>query len=415
MLLYIYIYDVDILFLIYIMYIIGGQRIMDRGEGDDDVGSIEDQFNEWKDKLWPLIARKYLGRRLSAIVTKWEPEIECEYIDNDNELYNIAINMKYPYDDKNFDDLTNMRDKRLFKPMRHKDYHTRIVFGDIVKSYELRKDISDGSTLHIDFDIKNIDKTKKFNYKTADNLGIISRNDYKTVAKLLKRLGLNGDKVIKIKKSIDNESMDSINLPIPKIVTIRNLFLWYLDINGIVGRKLLNCLAQFAQNAIEKTELYGLGKNGLNQNSYDNVVTLLDKYQSVKPPIECLIELLKPLQPRLYTICSSSVVSPDVISICIALEQEYPEQSNDDDTKTNEPIFEGVMTKYLNSSKVKDTFQLYIEPSKFKLPTNTKIPVIMIGVGAGLAPFVAFLNEGNHVLKKQNKTVNDFGGMLYTH
>eukprot|EP01084_Bolivina_argentea_P065407 119213_1 len=37
----------------------GGTRVFTRGEGDDDIGSIEAQFSEWKQKLYQMLCDKY--------------------------------------------------------------------------------------------------------------------------------------------------------------------------------------------------------------------------------------------------------------------------------------------------------------------------------------------------------------------
>ena len=53
----------------------GGTRIYERGEGDDDIGSIEDQFGEWKENLWHFLCKKYLLMMNGYIRTN----IECEF------------------------------------------------------------------------------------------------------------------------------------------------------------------------------------------------------------------------------------------------------------------------------------------------------------------------------------------------
>merc|ERR1719295_208740 len=67
----------------------GGQRIYDKGEGDDDLESIEDQFNEWKDGLWPFLCQKYLG--ISEMTkAQFESSLNVEVLSKE------TVSAKYP-------------------------------------------------------------------------------------------------------------------------------------------------------------------------------------------------------------------------------------------------------------------------------------------------------------------------------
>ena len=104
----------------------------------------------------------------------------------------------------------------------------------------------------------------------------------------------------------------------------------------------------------------------------------------------------------------------------VSLRDETAEDENtaNEDSKTNDLIpadkfysqtkFEGVCSQYLNNSKINDIFQVYIQASNFSLPA-TDVPVIMISSGAGLAPFKAFLQEGNELIKSGKHKVEEFG------
>ena len=70
--------------------------------------------------------------------------------------------------------------------------------------------------------------------------------------------------------------------------------------------------------------------------------------------------------------------------------------------------FEGVCSHYLFNSQVNDIFQVFIQASTFSLPA-TNVPVVMISSGAGLAPFKAFLQEGNEVIKSGKHKIDEFG------
>lgn len=103
----------------------------------------------------------------------------------------------------------------------------------------------------------------------------------------------------------------------------------------------------------------------------------------------------------------------------VTLKDDIDENENsNEESKTKDLIpkdkffsttsFEGVCSQYLFNSKLNDVFQVYIQPSNFSLPASD-IPVIMISSGAGLAPFKAFLQEGNELIKTGKHKIEEFG------
>ena len=130
------------------------------------------------------------------------------------------------------------------------------------------------------------------------------------------------------------------------------------------------------------------------------LVDVLQQFDSLQIDLASFIELMKPLQPRLYTIASSCILDPNSVSVCLKCELEDPLPGDD----CGEPQYQwvGVQSRYLMQSKVESTFQCYMEPSKFVLPPPN-VPVIMIGPGAGVAPFAAFVDEGDITIKSKGQ------------
>ena len=215
----------------------GGTRIFDRGEGDDDVGSIEDQFSEWKDALWPLLCEKYLGiSEMSK--AKFESSLSVQVLSEEtvSAKYPIAKSIEFPYDLSNYSDtdINGERiDRKLYLPSRRKPYSDRIGICRMTSKHQLRQNTKDGSTFHLDFDLtfnkEYNSRNKVVQYETADNMGFIPRNDHKMVHKLCKKLGLNPNDIVRITPKDANATA---NYPFPEITSIKNLFLWYLDINA---------------------------------------------------------------------------------------------------------------------------------------------------------------------------------------
>uniref|UniRef100_A0ACB8ED80 Uncharacterized protein n=1 Tax=Sphaerodactylus townsendi TaxID=933632 RepID=A0ACB8ED80_9SAUR len=133
-----------------------------------------------------------------------------------------------------------------------------------------------------------------------------------------------------------------------------------------------------------------------------NILAILQDTPSLRPPIDHLCELLPRLQARYYSIASSSKVQSNSIHIC-AVVVEY-------ETKTGR-VNKGVATNWLknkhpNENGHKSTVPMYVRKSQFRLPFKSTTPVIMIGPGTGIAPFVGFIQERGW-LKQQGKEVGE--------
>lgn len=82
-------------------------------------------------------------------------------------------------------------------------------------------------------------------------------------------------------------------------------------------------------------------------------------------------------------------VHPNSIHIC-AVVVEYETKTG----RTNK----GVATNWLKNKLVTDnghksTVPMYIRKSQFRLPFKSTNPVIMVGPGTGIAPFMGFIQE----------------------
>lgn len=98
-----------------------------------------------------------------------------------------------------------------------------------------------------------------------------------------------------------------------------------------------------------------------------------------------LVDGLRPLQPRLYSICSSPNKHPGEVHLTVG-EVHYELHG-----KTRQ----GVASTYLGSRLAPgNQVGVYVQrASHFALPEDDNQPLIMIGPGTGIAPFRAFLEE----------------------
>lgn len=199
--------------------------------------------------------------------------------------------------------------------------------------------------------------------------------------------------------------------PFPCPTSYRTALTYYLDITNPPRTNVLYELAQYATDTSEQERLRKMASSAAEGKALylswvvearRNILAILQDMPSLRPPIDHLCELLPRLQARYYSIASSSKVHPNSIHIC-AVTVEY-------ETKTGR-LNKGVATNWLKN-KVPDQngssslVPMYVRKSQFRLPFKPSTPMIMIGPGTGIAPFIGFIQE-RAWLKQQGKEVGE--------
>jgi methionine synthase reductase len=157
----------------------------------------------------------------------------------------------------------------------------------------------------------------------------------------------------------------------------------------------------------------------------EQVPTLLDlliTFPSCKPPLERLLDVLPSHQPRYYSIANSPLVNRDLLHFAF----------NIVDYRTPDPYNVrkyGVCTPWLDnlSGYVKErnkrislsteiNIPIFIKPNPngFAVPSDISRPIIMIGPGTGVAPFVGFIQHREQQIiakRKLNNIEKTFGEM----
>ena len=111
----------------------------------------------------------------------------------------------------------------------------------------------------------------------------------------------------------------------------------------------------------------------------------LRKFEGAKPDAEAFLEALDPLAPRLYSIASSPKANPGRVALTVDTVR-YRVGARDR---------HGVASTFLGERLAPgEVVKAYVQKAHgFRLPDNPDAPVVMIGPGAGVAPFRAFLQE----------------------
>jgi sulfite reductase (NADPH) flavoprotein alpha-component len=114
-------------------------------------------------------------------------------------------------------------------------------------------------------------------------------------------------------------------------------------------------------------------------------VDLLLSHRRVITDAQTLVNLLPPLKPRLYSICSSQLAFPDEVHLTVAAVRY------ERDGRRRGGV---ASTWFADRLDTGDTALVFVQRNaRFRLPADPGAPIVMIGPGTGIAPFRAFLHH----------------------
>jgi len=232
-------------------------------------------------------------------------------------------------------------------------------------STPLNKEGSTRDTRHVVIELGDSGIT----YRAGDSIGIYPENDPKVVDAILEALGVSGGETV---KAPDGENK-----------LLRQVLLKELDITKPAD-DCLACLAESAADADEAEDLAMLSRSGAEEGQ--GLLELLRVYPSARPDVQSLVSGLTGLQPRLYSISSSPRKYPTEIHTTVAVLKAAIYGRG----------YKGVASTFLAKRLNRGgEVPVYLQPTEgFRLDEDADAPAIMIGPGTGIAPFLAFLQEG---------------------
>ncbi|MBY9078072.1 molybdopterin-dependent oxidoreductase [Paenibacillus sp. HN-1] len=236
----------------------------------------------------------------------------------------------------------------------------------ILRSRLLNREDSAKETRHYAFDISR----SGLQYEAGDALGVWPVNCPELVLELLDVLRLNPEAQVEIPDKGGMPLFQALQQHY-EIARISPEMLRYIQ--DAAGSVSLNELLKAENSAELRRWLYGR-----------QLTDLLKEYPSPFSP-DSLLKLLKPLQPRLYSISSSPKAYPGEVHITVSTVRY----------SHNGIQRKGVCSTFLaDIATVETEIPVFIQRnSRFRPPANPDTPLIMVGPGTGIAPFRGFLQE----------------------
>ena len=375
----------------------GAKRIGSRGEGDDDK-ALEEDYLAWKESIWNEVSLTMGWVEGAGSSTPDFQVTEVRNPGDESTVYKGELSKQALLGVRGIQDAKN--------PFISRIINTKELFQD-----------GDRNCVSVEFDIKN----SGMKYMTGDHVGVWPLNTDQEVDRMVHILGLEA----KRHQAIDIVSEDSTlaKVPTPSPTTYDSVLRYYLDISQLASRQAIHSLAKFAPTEEAGKTLEELGTN---KATYQTVVAsnglrlsdvLLQacgnapfeysKYTKWSIPFEHILSCVPRLQPRYYSISSSSRLYPDSIQVTVVVAKSRPslkgnliyglnsnfllsiknaiyhtERTGD----SNSPCYalQGPRGKYIRDGS--QAVPIHTRPSKFRLPKSVKIPLIMIGPGTVSQP-----------------------------
>ena len=226
----------------------------------------------------------------------------------------------------------------------------------------LNKSGSAKETWHIEFDIAD----GGLDYVVGDCFGVFPTNDPALVDAVIKALGVPADLPVG-----GRALREVLTCNVSLGAAPDTLFQLYSYVTGGERRRKAQALASGDDPDGDAVHL--------------DVLAAIQKFAGVQPDPEALIEVLEPLQPRLYSIASSPQTSPRRIALTV----DTVRYTIGKRTRL------GAASTFLGARALPgQRVKAYVQRAQhFGLPADPATPIVMIGPGTGVAPFRAFLHE----------------------
>ena len=307
---------------------LGGTRLSLLAEADVDVASIA---TPWRQHAIRLAQSHLQTSKSSALVTELHPVVKHAIVS-----------------------------QPIFS--RNQPFSAEVLLNQRITSRASQQDVR-----HVEIAL-----TAQLDYQPGDALGIWPRNDATQVSALLSTLGLSAETDISLAEQ--NHSLHE----------------WLSSKREITrpSKTFLQLHAERANSSALKDLLGSEDSQAIaNFINHQHVIDVIRQYPANWNADE-LVQALRPMTPRLYSIASSQKAVGHEAHLTVAL-ANYERESMQ--------VY-GVASGNIATQQAGESLQVFIEHNeRFRLPIDHSRNILMIGPGTGVAPFRGFVQERTEI------------------
>ena len=234
----------------------------------------------------------------------------------------------------------------------------------LLKTENFNKEGSSKATHHIEISLDG----SGLDYEVGDALGVYPENNVTLIDEVIREAGL--------------RPAEEAPLPDGTIDTLFAALRFHYDLTALNATFLKAC-----SRLSKSEELRSIVLDEETLKDYcqgRGVIDPIVEFEVKFPTPEYFVATLKPLAPRLYSISSSPKAHPGEVHLTVG-KVSY---------ETHGRQRGGVASNFLANHTTVSPVKVYLHSnSAFRLPADDNAPVIMIGLGTGIAPFRAYLEE----------------------
>lgn len=207
-----------------------------------------------------------------------------------------------------------------------------------------------------------------FDWRPGDSLNLFYGNDPALVRDILDRLDLQADEV-----------------PHGADKSLGELLAGHLEVRALSRELVQEVTAQGDGDELHHMLAQGTPGAPEEWRESHDLLQLLIEHPAIRFDAERLVALLRPLQPRAYSIASSPLIDPASIDLSVRT------VCYEHDTRTHYGVVSGGLSQ--RSSAGNPIVVQYLPTPSFRLPDDPATDIVMVGSGVGVAPFRAFLQH----------------------